>query len=52
MESSVTTGSLFEKLSRYLIPILLMTQGKSGLYAKNSSKFKTKKKTGVLKEMK
>ena len=37
-----TVGSPFEKLSRYLIPILRTIQGRSGLYIKNSRELKEK----------
>ena len=39
-----TVGSPFEKLSRYLIPILRTIQGRSGLYVKNSRELKEKVK--------
>ena len=39
-----TIGSPFEKLSRYLIPILRTIQGRSGLYVKNSRELKEKVK--------
>ena len=37
-----TIGSPFEKLSRYLIPILRTIQGRSGLYVKNSRELREK----------
>ena len=40
-----TVGSLFEKLSRYLIPVLRTIQGRSGLYVKNSRELKEKVKS-------
>ena len=39
-----TVGSPFDKLSRYLIPILRKIQGRSGLYVKNSRELKQKVK--------
>ncbi len=39
-----TIGSPFEKLSRYLIPILRTIQGRSGLYVKNSRELREKVK--------
>ncbi len=39
-----TVGSPFQKLSRYLIPILRTVQGRSGLYIKNSRELKEKVK--------
>ena len=40
-----TVGSPFEKLSRYLIPVLGMIQRWSGLYVKNSRELKEKVKS-------
>ena len=40
-----TVGSPFEKLSRYLIPVLRTIQGRSGLYVKNSRELKEKVKS-------
>ena len=37
-----TIGSPFERLSRYLIPILRTIQGRSGLYVKNARELKEK----------
>ena len=39
-----TVGSSFEKLSRYIIPILKVIQRRSGLYVKNSRQLKQKVK--------
>jgi hypothetical protein len=39
-----TVGSPFEKLSRFVIPILRTIQGRSGLYLKNSRELKEKVK--------
>ena len=39
-----TVGSPYERISRYLIPILTTIQGRSDLFAKNSRELKEKVK--------